>query len=102
MATVKETKATLKEMATKIREMKSTRKQVPFGYVPGLDSLRREYRYLHIAYCMKRGTHISVIENPANDNQVYMPAIEKLIAGIEFAVKIVPEVSDVENVCHCA
>lgn len=40
-----------KTLAQEIKEAKSTRKQVPYGYVSGLDYDRDEFRHKHIAYC---------------------------------------------------
>ena len=40
-----------KELAKEIRALKATRKEVPCGYVDGLDSKRDDYRHTHIAYC---------------------------------------------------
>ena len=53
--TFKELKNKIKEeqkvLAQKIKEQKSTRKSVPYGYVDGLDSNRFTYRHIHIMYC---------------------------------------------------
>ncbi len=53
--TFKELKNKIKEeqkvLAQKIKEQKSTRKEVPYGYVEGLFSNRGEYRHIHIMYC---------------------------------------------------
>ena len=70
-----------KERALEIRRLKSTRKKVPFGRVPGLESDQREYRHFHIAYSELRGRTREQIEakcdNPPNE---YM--IEKIKKGI--------------------
>ena len=44
-------KSEQKQLASEIRAMKSKRKEVPCGYVSGLDYKRDEYRHVHIAYC---------------------------------------------------
>ena len=53
--TLKELKQKIKEeqksLAQEIKEQKLTRKEVPNGYVSGLDYDRSEYRHKHIAYC---------------------------------------------------
>jgi hypothetical protein len=40
-----------KQLAQTIRNLKSKRKEVAFGYVDGLDYKRDDYRHIHIAYC---------------------------------------------------
>ncbi len=40
-----------KELAKEIKAMKAKRKEVPYGYVQGLDYRRDDYRHIHIAYC---------------------------------------------------
>jgi len=40
-----------KSLAQEIKKGKSKRKQVPDGYVDGLDFDRNYYRHIHIAYC---------------------------------------------------
>jgi hypothetical protein len=53
--TFKELKFKIKEeqksLAQKIKEAKGKRKELPYGYVPGLDYDRDQYRHIHIAYC---------------------------------------------------
>lgn len=63
MTTMKELKSYLKVMALEIRSEKDKRKTVPHGYVPGLYTLRNEYRHHHIAYCLLRGTPAEKIEH---------------------------------------
>ena len=64
-----ELKNEIKSMATEIRRLKSTRKDVPYGYVSGLEELRNSARHHHIAYCELRGLTRDQIENPAEDNE---------------------------------
>jgi len=40
-----------KQLAQTIKNQKSKRKEVPYGYVSGLDYNRDDYRHIHIAYC---------------------------------------------------
>ncbi len=67
MITIKEMKEYLKQTAKEIREKKDQRKSVPYGYVEGLDNLRCQYRYNHIAYCIVRGTPIEKIEHDVDN-----------------------------------
>lgn len=100
MATLKETKENLKEIAFKIRDMKLTRKEVTDGYVPGLNRLRREYRHLHLAYCMVRGVPYELCEPTCSfENSPCKRTISKLMGEIEMPMM---EEHDVENVCSCA
>lgn len=64
----KELKQKLKEMAVEIRVMKNKRKNVPDGYVPGLDRLRYDVRHHHIAYCLLRGRTIEEIERTTRED----------------------------------
>ncbi len=58
----------LKQLAKDIKASKQKRKKLPNGYVPGLRSLRYEFRHHHIAYCELRGRKREEIEQPAFDN----------------------------------
>ena len=40
-----------KSLALRIRELKSKRKDSPYGYVDGLEWATYDYRHKHIAYC---------------------------------------------------
>ena len=42
----------LKKTALKIRKLKNKRKELPYGYVDGLDLTQEEYRRKHVAYCI--------------------------------------------------
>jgi hypothetical protein len=44
-------KSEQKILASEIRALKAKRKESPYGYVPGLEYKRDEYRHKHIAYC---------------------------------------------------
>lgn len=63
-----------KKRAIEIRKLRSKRKEVPFGRVPGLESLSYEYRLFHIAYCELRGTPRELIEakcdNPPDESWI--------------------------------
>jgi len=63
-------KKELKEMAKTIRSLKAQRKthvskwhKRITGCVPGLDSLREDFRIKHLTYCMLRGTPYEKIES---------------------------------------
>lgn len=58
-----------KELAKRIRKLKSQRKESPNGYVHGLESLSDDYRHHHIAYCELRGRTREQIEIPAKGNE---------------------------------
>ncbi len=53
--TFKKLKFKIKEeqklLAQTIKEQKGKRKDVPYGYVNGLDYNRDDYRHIHIMYC---------------------------------------------------
>lgn len=63
-----------KALAAKIRSKKSTRKEVAYGFVPGLAALSEEYRHVHIAYSQLRGKQREEIErntnNPPNEDWI--------------------------------
>lgn len=44
-------KKELKAQAKEIRGLKSKRKGIMYGYVPGLGFASEDYRYKHVAYC---------------------------------------------------
>lgn len=62
-----------KDVAREIRELKDTRKQVRYGYVPGLDSLQHTYRIKHIAYCMffNGRSYNEIEQNPKEEIRSY-------------------------------
>lgn len=60
-----ELKQALKNKAKEIRTLKSKRKSSSFGFVPGLARSQREYRRVHIIYCMANGTPYEAIEKPS-------------------------------------
>lgn len=85
--TIQEVKQILKNTAVEIKELKSTRKDVPDGYVPGLLNKQYEYRHLHIAYCLVRGRTIDQIEKPRPGNEHNKYKVERLMANIVFPPK---------------
>ena len=100
--TFAELKKYLKSNAIKIKELKSTRKAVPCGYVAGLDDLRKSIRHYHIAYCMIRGRSIDEIEKPAAGNEHNEHWVKQIIAMIVFPPKKeIMEVQDEKIVCDC-
>jgi len=60
--TIAELKEDQKALAIKIKKLKSTRKEKPHGFVPGLWTASDDYRHNHIAYCLLRGTPYKMIE----------------------------------------
>jgi len=71
--TFKELKQKIKEeqktLAQEIKEGKSKRKQMPNGYVSGLDYDRDDYRHRHIAYCQFfNKTPYEMIERSCHEN----------------------------------
>lgn len=89
---LQEVKTQLAKMAIKIRTSKLMRldpKNYP-GYVPGLEELRADYRYIHTAYCMAQGTPYEIIEpNVAEGNELNTDYLAKLINNIEMPEKVV-------------
>ena len=81
--TYKELKEKLKTLAKEIKDMKGQRKQVPNGYVAGLDSARYRFRHHHIAYCMLRGRTRDEIERPADYNRPNETYISEIMATVK-------------------
>lgn len=77
MTKLQELKQKNKELASKIRELKATRKSVPYGYVSGLADCKYLARHHHIAYCMLRGRRYEEIEDRCSKayNDIYVEAI---------------------------
>lgn len=90
-------KADLKVLASQIRQLKSTRKQCSYGYVPGLGSAQFDFRVKHIAYCLLRGRTMEQIEpklrEPNNWNNSY---VRKQAAAL--VAKTLEEVNATANV----
>lgn len=83
--TYAELKLMLKEDAANIKQLKSTRKSVPDGYVPGLLRARYDYRHYHIAYCLLRGRTIEQIEpKVAEGNEHNESWVKQIMASITF------------------
>ena len=55
------------KLAKKIKELKSTRKQVPYGRVPGLEQSSDIFRHRHIAYCLARGRTYQQIDQKGDE-----------------------------------
>lgn len=104
---LKKYKTKLKAQALEIRQMRSTRKSCPNGYVYGLLYLQHSYRLMHIAYSLLRGRKYEEIEQPKHN---YLSGVYKCSIGkhdprcrscdwtkIE-AMMVVPEVAN-EDVC---
>lgn len=83
MQTIEQLKNYLKEAAVKIRSEKAKRKEAPHGYVPGLLTLRTQYRDNHIAYCLFRKTPMEKIEHNTDYIKANWYFILKIIESIE-------------------
>ena len=64
---MKQLKQELKSLSAEIRSLKSNRKSLPNGYVPGLASAQWTYRHKHIAYCLLRGKTYEQIESKVRE-----------------------------------
>lgn len=82
MQTIKQLKNYLKDLAVKIRSEKAKRKEAANGYVPGLLSLRTQYRDNHIAYCVFRNTPIEKIEHNTDYIKSNWYYISQIISSI--------------------
>ena len=82
MQTIKQLKNYLKEAAITIRSEKAKRKEATNGYVPGLLSLRTQYRNNHIAYCIFRNTPIEKIEHNTDYIKANWYYISQIISSI--------------------
>jgi hypothetical protein len=81
----------LKTLAVELHEIKATRKQdkrpkdaqgidVPLWAIEGkIFQLKRLARYHHVAYCMLRGREYAKIECPAENNQINMDEVNKIM-----------------------
>jgi len=85
-------KAELKVLASEIRQLKSTRKQCPHGYVSGLSNAQNEFRIKHIARCMLRGRTLEQIEPKLRDPNDYNHAYVR-----KQAAKIVADILEAVN-----
>ncbi len=84
-----------KVKAQEIRELKAKRKTNPYGFVPGLENKRWEYRHRHIAYCELRGRKCEEIERTCHESPD-RNRIDQLKLGW------IKEVDDDKDVCACA
>jgi len=91
-----EYKETLKKMAKEIRSMKDERSFKNNGYVDGLETMRFNFRHMHIAMCELRGTPREKIETPGQHNKPtdYCVNLHKK----EFAIKVANITTEVEEV----
>lgn len=64
---IKKMKQELKQLARQIKEKKSQRCKENCGYVSGLNELRHQFRYKHIAYCLTRGRTIEQVDSGEPD-----------------------------------
>jgi hypothetical protein len=73
-----------KDLALKIRELKSKRKESNYGYVEGLIWEKEDYRHIHIMYCnFFNKTPYDKIENPREDNGPCPVRLSKIKEGWE-------------------
>jgi len=97
----KQIKEEQKQLASEIRASKSKRKEVPDGYVSGLDYDRDQYRHKHIAYCQFfNQTPYSMIERECHV-EPRKSAIKSYMTTWESSIDK-EEVSDEEAVRLCA
>jgi len=101
--TYTELKAFIKANALKITKLKKTRKEVPDGYVPGLQNLQYETRHLHIAFCLIRGRTIDEIEKPAVGNEHNAQYVKRIMDNFIYPPKpvVTEEDTHAETVCDC-
>ena len=98
--TLLELKNYQKALATKIREMKKTRKSVKHGFVFGLMEARSEYRYCHIAYCIARGRTYEQIEPSCKDDGPTRRHVENMYKRVLSNIQLpVREVRNETAVC---
>lgn len=74
---LKELQLELKNLVIEIKELKSKRKTLPCGYVPGLLNARYQARHKHVAYSLMLGNQYEAIEqNPEQPiNKKYIEQI---------------------------
>ena len=82
-----ELKQKIKDLAVRIKQLKSTRKQCQIGFVSGLENARIEFRLHHIAASLLRGRTFEQIEQPAPDNCINMSYVKSIMDSIVFVKK---------------
>ena len=90
MNTKQETKEELKGLAKEIRATKEAIKESQrqgkydehYRLYLKVESLKKEFRHKHIAYCLLRGRTLEQIERPNTGNEPSMQLIEKYKAEI--------------------
>ncbi len=75
MHPIKEKKEELKQLALKIRKLKSQRKETDNQWEISLE--KRKFRHDHIAYCLVRGRVYEQIEQPHENNKPNWNIINK-------------------------
>ena len=93
--TRKELKEKIKSLSSEIKQMRSTRKEVPYGFVPGLERKSYDARHYHIAASLLRGRTMEQIEKPWPGNEPSLSYINSIMATIK-------EVEKDEVVCDSA
>lgn len=103
---IKQMKQEQKEIALKIRTLKSTRKQCENGWVWGLASEQHTFRINHIVYCLLRGTAPEKIESKWKDPEdfthkyVWKQAKERVeIIRKQFEIEADKELVGYEAIC---
>lgn len=81
--TRKELKEKIKSLSSEIKQMRSTRKEVANGYVPGLERMSYDVRHYHIAASLLRGRTMEQIEKPAPGNEPSLNYINSIMATIK-------------------
>lgn len=105
--TFKQLKKQIKEeqkiTATEIRELKSKRKEVPCGYVSGLDRKRFDYRHKHIAYCQFfNKTPYGMIELTCHEAPIESIIDRYIDEWTKKCMELEPEDFEIEDVRYCA
>jgi len=99
-----ELKNKIKTLAKEITEMKKLRKEMPYGFVPGLSSKRYDARHYHVAASLLRGRNLEVIEKPSDDNPLNMTFVQNIMKDVTISMeklRIAKMESNCENVCDC-
>jgi hypothetical protein len=78
-----ELKEKIKSLSAEIKQLRSTRKEVPYGYVPRLEMKRYDARHYHIAASLLRGRTMEQIEVPSPDNKPNMSLVERIMKSVE-------------------
>jgi hypothetical protein len=106
--TTRKMKKDLKELVVKIRNGKSGRKpknRTDFNIVDyeDLSYHRRQFRHLHIAYCLMRGRRIEQIEPNTRDyNKHNISQVDKYISQYTPKPPVIPIIEQLELILEAA